>query len=78
MDLAAHIGDLITVANEMKNAYGIDKKWLNKTIARLEEAQLFATQLLDKSSNAVSTGSPCSCLPGATDKSCPVHMHKVL
>lgn len=77
MDLSAHIQDLITVANEMKNAAGVDKKWINKTIARLEEAQLFATKIIVAGSLAsmpeAQSTTPCACVTGAIAASCPIH-----
>lgn len=43
--LPNHIHDLIVVAKEQKKASGVDQKWANKTIARLEEAQLFSEKM---------------------------------
>lgn len=47
MDLSGRIRDLITVAKEQSKAPSVNKKWLNKTIARLEEAELFAGKVYD-------------------------------
>lgn len=53
MDLSGHISDLITVATEMKKQPSSDKKALNKTIARLEEAALWAKQINQGNMNGV-------------------------
>lgn len=74
MDLSAHIRDLITVANELKKAIGVDKKALNKTIARLEEAELWATRINTGRVDGAAAGrDECTCSPGVRDGGCPVH-----
>lgn len=82
MDLSAHIGDLITVATEMRNAPGMDKKWLNKTISRLEDAQVFATLAIEQRQGSErysfdpNSTADCNCVPGAVSATCPIHNKK--
>lgn len=61
----------------MKTAIGVDKKWLNKTIARLEEAEAFAAKIVLPGSLAANepstTGIECICPAGAVDTNCPKH-----
>lgn len=84
MDLSGHIRDLIVIAKEMRSAPGVNKQWANKTIARLEEAEVFAGKIIEGRVNGVPTGQTpvtgsgigqqaCTCPPGAVDNDCPVH-----
>lgn len=84
MDLKGHIHDLITVGTEMRNNPGVNKKALNKTIARLEEAELWAGQIQPGKIDGVPDGAPkpftgstqvdkCTCPEGAVAADCPVH-----
>lgn len=85
MELTNHITDLITVANEMKKQPNANKKAINKTLARLEEAQLWSTQINSGKVNGVPTGSQpltgsttgCTCPDGVTDSGCVVHGNKI-
>lgn len=78
--LTDRIQDLITAFTEAKKQPGYNKKAINKTVARLEEAMLWSKEVitpgqagdrisLDKTAPAVG----CICKPGMTDKNCPVH-----
>lgn len=83
MDLSGHINDLITVATEMKNQPGANKKALNKTVARLEEARLWAKEAApagkvtgpapQQAVHGATSGCTCPMYPHATDPNCPVH-----
>lgn len=87
MDRAGHISDLITMYTEMGKQPGVNKKAINKTVARLEEARLWAKEIQPGKINGVpDNGSAgkivgmnesdqlCTCPPGAIDKvNCPVH-----
>lgn len=58
---------------------GVDKRWLNKVVSRLQEVQLFATQLRGGASEAKTTALdlPCSCpMPGVIDINCSIHGRK--
>jgi hypothetical protein len=83
MDLAGYINDIITVAGEMKNEPASDKKSLNKTISKLEDAKLWAEKVQPGKFTGLPTrpqginGSierTCVCPDGAIDNvNCPVH-----
>lgn len=81
-----HITNLLTMGQTMKSDPNIDKKALNKTLARLEEAQLWSKELLkghvvgDRNSLDQTAPAPessygkCTCPEGAVDTvNCPVH-----
>lgn len=89
MDLSGHIRDLIVVAKEQRQVPNVNKQWLNKTIARLEEAEVFSTKVFDGRVLGIPTpdgtqvnpmpihGSVppvgCTCPEGAVDSLCPIH-----
>jgi hypothetical protein len=85
MDLSGHIQDLIPMAETMKQQPGANKKALNKTIARLEEAQLWANQInIGRVNGVPNTPAPingtqeCSCVlvdgsVVAMSKHCKIH-----
>ncbi len=83
MELTGHITDLITVAEQMKQQPSVNKKALNKTIARLEEAELWATKLTSGKVNGVpnqtapiqgsQSANQCTCPDGAIAKDCSIH-----
>jgi hypothetical protein len=81
-----HITNLLTMGQTMKSDPNIDKKALNKTLARLEEAQLWSKELLKgrvvADRNSLDQTAPantsdygkCTCPEGAVDVvNCPVH-----
>jgi hypothetical protein len=85
-----HIGNLITMGQAMKSDPNIDKKSLNKTLARLEEAQLWSKELIKghvygDQQNLNSTEPKefkkevfkCICPDGAVDANCPVHNKQI-
>lgn len=73
--LSSQIGDLITAFNEMRKQPGLNKKAINKTIARLEEAQLWSQQITN--TELAAQAAACTCpAPGALDPNCPVHGNK--
>lgn len=83
MDRSGHITDLVVMYTTMKNEPGVNKKAINKTIARLEEAELWAKQIQPGRVNGVPPSSgaihgaatdQCTCPPGVVDNvNCPVH-----
>lgn len=87
MDLSGHIRDLIVVAKEQRRLPNVNKQWANKTVARLEEAELFATKMFVGQVQGVPTPNSqqpapvtgainppgCTCPEGAIDSLCPVH-----
>lgn len=83
MDRTGHITDLITMYTAMRNEPGVNKKAINKTVARLEEAELWSKQIQPGRINGVPPTSQavhgaaeaqCTCRPGVIDKvNCPVH-----
>jgi hypothetical protein len=70
--------NLLTMAETMKTDPNVDKKALNKTIARLEEARLWAKELQSgkvegqRNIDDITDGL-CNCPPGALSSNCPVH-----
>jgi hypothetical protein len=85
-----HIRDLLTVARELKQRPGVDKKALNKTIARLEEAELWAGKIWSpghitgpaprqqiNGSEQGETPEGCICPRGAVYSGCPAITHKM-
>lgn len=86
MDLTGHIGDIITAAKEQRKSPNVNKLWLNKTIARLEEAQVFSEKVYDGrvlgiptadgsrvNSMPINGSRACTCPEGAIDSNCSVH-----
>lgn len=75
--VGAHIQAAIAAARSLRSDPAISKKWLNKTVARLEEAGVFSTQLY-KPEVASLLNDPaaepgCTCPPGVRAADCPVH-----
>ena len=73
--------DLIVDISELKADPTVDKKALNKTIARLEEAMLWSGLLVKPSPNEPGqlngNARKCSCPEGAVDNiNCQVHRAK--
>jgi hypothetical protein len=83
MDRTGHINDLITMYTAMKDEPGVNKKAINKTIARLEEARLWAKEIqpgkvtgvpATQSIKGSTDQTNCTCPPGVVDHvNCPVH-----
>lgn len=88
MDRTGHITDLITMYTTMREVPGANKKAINKTIAKLEEARLWAKEIQPAKVNGVPPTSQsihgsvdptaiptaCTCPDGAIDTvNCPVH-----
>ncbi len=86
MDQSNHITDLIVMYTTMRSQPGVDKKAINKTIARLEEAELWSKQINNNRLNGVPGNSAavqgddtkraagCSCPSlGVVDSDCPIH-----
>lgn len=77
------IQDSLLKAGSLKGVAGIDIKWLNKTIARLEEAQVFAAKATGAGFHQIAVPlndsepkANCTCPNGAVDRFCPVHGEK--
>lgn len=77
MNLTEQIQNLITEAETMKSAVGVNKKYINKTIDRLTDAWLYSQQLIVPGSLAdrpeAQSNGVCICPLGAVDKTCPIH-----
>lgn len=43
--LPQQIQELIALAKQQRGVPGVNKQWLNKTIARLEEAEIFSSRV---------------------------------
>lgn len=79
--IEGHIRAAIALAPSLKGDPAVDKKWLNKIVARLEEVEVFAVKLYKPSSlnnpanfdSLASSAPACTCLPGMKDTTCPVH-----
>lgn len=78
------ISEAIARAEELRKGGGVDKKAMNKVIARLEEAWLWSQHIaksdsLDDAANMASltqtapTTNICLCPLGAIDTNCPIH-----
>lgn len=86
-EITQAISQVIALANNLKTNPNTNKKFLNKTISRLEDAWL-VSQHLDKNSfvdshpagNLAPAQAPfntlhCICPDGALDSNCPVHIN---
>lgn len=85
MDPAAQIRGIITALKQQSKSPQADKKWLNKTIARLEEAELFASKIYDGRVLGIPTpdgtvvnpvptaAGVCICPSGVVNQKCPIH-----
>jgi hypothetical protein len=74
--------NLLTMAESMKTDPNIDKKSLNKTIARLEEARLWSKELQNGKVEGQRSiddlvDDLCNCPEGALSANCPVHKLKL-
>lgn len=79
MNLTELIRSVIAQAEATKKAEGVNKKALNKTIARLEEAELWSKEIVlqgSLSATEPANSGACKCLPGVVDMTCPVHGQK--
>lgn len=85
VNIGAELRSLIARAQSLKNDPGVDKKWLNKITARLEEVETFTVRLYkpDSLNNPANMDSlagqapTCTCPPGVRDSQCPVHGGKI-
>lgn len=79
MKLTDDIKNLMEQAEGLKKAVGVNKKALNKVIARLEEAWLWSKEVVLEGSLAASEppvenrNEACICPVGTRDMACPVH-----
>lgn len=80
--LTDQINDLIVAFTEMRKQPGLDKKSINKTIGRLEEAALWSKEIVTPAlagdrisldSTAPSPTGICTCPHGTLSKACPAH-----
>lgn len=82
-DIGALIRAAITAGQSLKADQAVDKKWLNKVVARLEEVEAFIPKLYKSNSlnnpanmDSLSATAPavgCTCPPGVRDSQCPIH-----
>lgn len=70
MNVASDIRNLMTKLDQNKADFR-NKKAVNKTAARLEEAWLWAKEI--EPSAVAQLADSCTCLVGAVDSMCPVH-----
>lgn len=81
MNLTQKIEELITLAEGMKTAVGVNKKYLNKCVDRLLDASLYSEKIVlpgslaDRANEYIQTSNieGCICPMGARSADCPVH-----
>lgn len=83
MQPAAELRALIGKFKGLSKHPDVDKKWLNKITARLEEVEAFTGRLFRSGTlsdpnylASLADGAPsvdCTCPPGVRDNDCPVH-----
>lgn len=81
VDIGSELRGLIARAQSLKNNPAVDKKWLNKITARLEEVEAFTAKLYKSTSinnpanfDSLAASAPgCTCPPGVKAADCPIH-----